>query len=297
MTVHKFTRSPLWVTVVAALVAALVLVLVFLQGGRSALAAEVPGTPDPPQVVGGTAVPNGKYPFIVALLNTQFGSTPFQQQFCGGTLIDQDSVLTAAHCVFGASAEPLRVTVGRTVLDNSNQGKVRAVSSISIHPLYIPSLDDAFDAAVLKLSNPVSGIAPIKLANANHDSLETPGRLVRVAGWGNTCQQPPPSGGCTSNFPNRMREAQVPIVSDTTAEQAYGSSVYFPTLMVAAGSENLDTCQGDSGGPLFAKSAGAYRQIGITSFGIGCGAPGFPGVYSEVNNSSIRSFIVNAANS
>ncbi len=65
--------------------------------------------------------------------------------------------------------------------------------------------------------------------------------------------------------------------------------------MVAAGSENLDTCQGDSGGPLFAKLDGAYRQIGITSFGFGCGAPGFPGVYSEVNNPSIRSFIVNAA--
>ena len=245
-----------------------------------------------PQVVGGTPVPDGKYPFMTSIQADTSDRPPYKEHFCGGTLIDQDSVLTAAHCVFGESAAPLRVTVGRTVLD-SNQGQKRSVSKIFIHPLYNPSLNDAHDAAVLKLSSPVSGIGPIKLATSNQDFLESPGRNATVAGWGNTIAQP--AGGSAGNsFPNRMREAQVPLVSDDQAASVYGSS-YFNSLMVAAGKEGKDTCQGDSGGPMFAKVSSSYRQIGITSFGIGCGADGFPGVYTEVNASPIRSFITNAA--
>jgi secreted trypsin-like serine protease len=228
----------------------------------------------------------------VALLDARFGSTSFQQQFCGGTLIDEDSVLTAAHCVVSTSVQPTHVTIGRTVLD-SNQGQKRRVSEILIHPLYNPSQDDAYDAAVLELSNPVSGIVPIKLATSNQNFAESPKRNATVAGWGNTIAQPA-GGSAGSSFPNRMREAQVPLVSDNQAASVYGSN-YVKSLMVAAGKEGKDTCQGDSGGPMFTKVNSSYRQIGITSFGIGCGADGFPGVYTEVNASPIRSFITGAA--
>jgi secreted trypsin-like serine protease len=279
-------KTPARVTLIAMLVATLVLV-------QSAQSARAQDQHHDSKIVGGTAVPDGKYKFVAALLNTNFGSTAFQQQFCGGTLIDQDSVLTAAHCVFGESAAPLRVTVGRTVL-NSNQGQKRTVSKIFIHPLYNPSLDDAYDAAVLKLNHNVSGIAPIKLATSSQNFLETPGSNATVAGWGNTIAQPS-DGSAGSSFPDRMREAQVPIVSDEQAASVYGSS-YFKPLMVAAGKEGKDTCQGDSGGPMFAKVSSNYRQVGITSFGIGCGADGFPGVYTEVNATPIRGFITNAAN-
>ncbi len=65
--------------------------------------------------------------------------------------------------------------------------------------------------------------------------------------------------------------------------------------MVAAGETGKDTCQGDSVGPMFELVSGQYWQTGITSFGAGCGAAGYPGVYAEVNASSIRNFITNAA--
>ncbi len=87
--------------------ALLLILLVFVQGAKPAQAEDEPEFEG--QVVGGAAVPNGKYPFMAALLNTRYGNNAYQQQFCGGTLIDRDSVLTAAHCVSGASARPLRV--------------------------------------------------------------------------------------------------------------------------------------------------------------------------------------------
>lgn len=238
-----------------------------------------------PQVVGSSSVPNGKYPFLTALLDTRGGSTAYEQQFCGGTLVNSNHVLTAAHCVsqknvFGqlqvSPVQPLRITAGRTVL-NSTQGQVRKVSNISIHPRYNGN-NDAYDVAVIKLSSPVTGVKPIKLASPSMDSLETPGRAGTVAGWGTTSE-----GGQRSD---RMREARPPIVSDTSCKNSYGNQVY-PSIMVCAGKTGVDTCQGDSGGPLFVYYSGEYRQIGITSFGIGCARSGYPGVYTEINEAPI----------
>jgi secreted trypsin-like serine protease len=295
MTAHKFVRRSLYTALVAALVATVVSMFLFGQSGNAAQVA-VDQHQDG-RVVGGTAVPNGKYKFVAALLNTTYGSTAFEQQFCGGALIDRDSVLTAAHCVEGESASLLRVTVGRTVLDRK-QGQKRGVSQIFIHPNW-DNYTFANDAAVLKLSSPASRITPIKLATSSQDFLESPGLNATVAGWGNTIGQPADGSDAGSSFPNRMREAEVPIVSDSSAEQVYdpiyGPSGYIPPIQVAAGKTGKDTCQGDSGGPIFALAGGKYRQIGITSWGIGCGASGYPGVYAEVNASSIRGFITTAA--
>ena len=75
-------------------------------------------------------------------------------------------------------------------------------------------------------------IAPIRPARIGQNALENPGRLVMIAGWGNTIKQP--ANG--SNYPDRMRKARVPIVSDARARDAYGPR-YVGALMVAAGRE------------------------------------------------------------
>jgi secreted trypsin-like serine protease len=233
-----------------------------------------------PKIVGGTQVPNGNYPFMADLEIVGANGRTGQ---CGGSLIDPDSVLTAAHCL--ANVRRVGLTVGRTVL-SQNQGQIRFASDAFIDPSYNGQRNQAYDAAVLKLDRAVTGIKPIKLATGSQNDLETPGRLLTVAGWGVTSEGGNPS--------LRLREVSLPVVADSTAKRVF-SSEYFPSLMVATGGEKgKDACQGDSGGPLF-NPGSTSTQVGIVSFGRGCARAGVPGVYTEVNNPAIRTFIVNAA--
>jgi secreted trypsin-like serine protease len=249
-----------------------------------------------PKIIGGKPVPNGKYPFTAALLDKRRPGGAFQQQFCAGTLIDQDSVLTAAHCFFTprgdfTSGVELVVVVGLTDL-NQNQGQIRQVrpTNIFIHPRY-NNRTVVYDAAVLNLERAVTGIQPIKLATASQNNLESPGHILRAAGWGTMIDGPQPI------YPHRMREVSLPVVSDSSAEKVYdalyGPSGYVPPIMVAAAKKGKDTCWGDSGGPLF--DSGSRTQVGITSYGERCGSARYPGIYTEVNNLGIRNFILGAA--
>jgi secreted trypsin-like serine protease len=289
--VNKFIRDPLWATLVRALVAAMVVsVVVFVQSGEAApqAADEQPSSASvslkSPMIVGGTAVPKGKYPFVAFVMLYRNGK-PYAN--CGGSLIDQDSVLTAAHCLENTTGAV--VVVGRTDLRKKNRGQEIGASRPFIHPRYLGS---GYDAGVLKLRRPVKGIKPIKLATAKQNNLETPGRKLTVAGWGLT--------GFKSTRPtNRLRQARVPVVSDRREESSYDAVVeppgYEPPLMIAAGNSSKENaCVGDSGGPLL--DSGSRTQVGIVSRGYyKCGTARYPGVYTEVNNPNIRNFIVSAA--
>jgi secreted trypsin-like serine protease len=300
--------------VMLTIIVAILALMMVLAGGPAALAAtkRLPIRSGPHglsrapsgvsvKVVGGRPVPNGKYPFQAALLAQSFGTNDYQRQFCGGSLITRFEVLTAAHCVDFFGDEPgqlplsdLRVVVGRTVL-SSTQGQKRRVAAVSIHPRWDPA-NFGFDVAVVHLASPINGIRPIQLVTPGVDALERPGTLATVTGWGNTVQQPVGPGGGGVNFPDRLQEAQVPITSRAECRTAYASvGATIDATMLCAGRTNLDTCQGDSGGPLFFKAAGpGYIQVGITSWGFGCGATGFPGVYTRLSNRGVGNFVLSA---
>src|SRR5215212_3875611 len=125
-----------------------------------------------PKIVGGTPVADGKYPFMAFLEITGADGKTYN---CDGSLIDPDSVLTAAHCIVEVNAQKVKLAVGRTVI-SQNKGQIRSATTADIHPRYNPKSSNAYDAAVLKLNRGVTGIKPIKLATATQNNLETPGR-------------------------------------------------------------------------------------------------------------------------
>jgi secreted trypsin-like serine protease len=137
MLAHKSIREPLWLTLVALVAAIVMLFFVFVQGGEAKQGANVQ-PPYGPQIIDGKGVPNGKYPFMSFLTLTfadgQDSNNKPEIFDCGGSLIDADNVLTAAHCVVDETRLlKVKVAVGRTVL-SSNQGQVRYVKRVSIHP-------------------------------------------------------------------------------------------------------------------------------------------------------------------
>jgi secreted trypsin-like serine protease len=273
----------------------LVAAIAALGVGLDPAAAGASGQIDP-RVVGGSPVAYGQYPFQTALLGLPFGPTAFEQQYCGGSLISASYVLTAAHCVdfvgFGLPLHQLRLVIGRTVLTGPG-GYVRSAASITIHPGWNP-VTGRDDVAVVRLDRPVTGIQPIKPATPGTDALERPGRLATVTGWGDINQQDP-GHEVPPVYANRMRAGQVPIVADDECQAAYaGNGPIFAATQICAGRTGHDTCQGDSGGPMFVAVPGGYRQIGITSEGIGCASTGFPGIYTQVSALPIGNFIASA---
>ena len=164
-----------------------------------------------PQVVGGDPVDDGKYPFVVALLDVSYGRNAFERQYCGGSLIDVSHVVTAAHCVSHPKPRRsnLRVIVGRTKL-RSGDGEGRGVRRIRVHPDYNPRISNAFDVAVLTLDKAVpTTFAPIQPVASGDYDFEDHGDTTIVAGWGSMTAVFADGGGGRAQFPDRMREAEV----------------------------------------------------------------------------------------
>lgn len=248
------------------------------------------------EIVGGTEVPAGAYPFQVALIDHRYGKKRFRRQFCAGSLLDASHVLTAAHCVKGrdtSNPRNLRIAVGLTAL-NRDAGQARDVVSISIHPDY-NAKTFRNDAAVLRLAEPVdlTTLTPIRPAGPADAALESPGTALTIIGWGST--RPHLVGKKAKNKPPKyahsLRQAQVTVVDDAQCVSDFSGkhiTKVVPAVMLCAGQPGRDTCTGDSGGPLFAELADGVVQVGIVSWGVGCAADR-PGIYTRV--SALAAFI------
>lgn len=221
---------------------------------------------------------------IVGGENSSPGSWPWQASlntngyvFCGGSLITNQWVLTAAHCLTQIPPN-LEVLLGRYTQSSPNPTEVsRRIDEVICHPLYDSWTNDN-DLCLLKLSAPVNftqNISPICLASEGSTFYTETN--IWVTGWGNVL------GDGSVSLPDILQEVKLPIVGNNECKCTYRR---LTDNMLCAGTSagGKDSCQGDSGGPLVIKEGNTWVQGGVVSFGRGCGLPGVPGVYARVSN-------------
>jgi secreted trypsin-like serine protease len=236
---------------------------------------EQPETP----IVGGQAVDITAVPWQVSL---QYGGS----HFCGGSIIDEEWILTAAHCMTNDNGSPqstTNITVKAGVTKKNESGQSSAIAALYVAPGYNGDPASGRDAALLRLSRPLDLSGPkasaIQLAGSGD---APPGTMALVSGWGSLS-----SGGSS---PTTLQSVEVPIVSNADADAAYPESITSDQLAAGiVGKGGKDACQGDSGGPLVVGASEDPRLAGIVSWGYGCALPQYPGMYSRV--SSFRTWI------
>uniref|UniRef100_A0A1I8MPY4 Peptidase S1 domain-containing protein n=1 Tax=Musca domestica TaxID=7370 RepID=A0A1I8MPY4_MUSDO len=232
------------------------------------------------RVVGGEDGDNGEWCWQVALINSM------NQYLCGAALIGTQWVLTAAHCVTNIvrSGDAIYVRVGDYDLTRkygSPGAQTLRVATTYIHHNHnSQTLDN--DIALLKLHGQAElrdGVCLVCLParGVSHAA----GKRCTVTGYGYMGEAGP--------IPLRVREAEIPIVSDTECIRkvnAVTEKIFIlpASSFCAGGEEGNDACQGDGGGPLVCQDDGFYELAGLVSWGFGCGRVDVPGVYVKVSS-------------
>ncbi|NXC50705.1 CTRL protease, partial [Penelope pileata] len=225
------------------------------------------------RIINGQSAVSGSWPWQVSL-QTRLGS-----HFCGGSLIDENWVVTAAHCEFS----PYSHVVVLGEYDRSSSGEnvqVKTVAKAITHPNWNANTLNN-DIALLKLSSPAqlgSRVAPVCLPSAN--LVLSSSEEAVTTGWGRIST-------ISNTLATRLQQVALPLVSQSQCQLYWGSSI--TSSMLCAGGAGASSCQGDSGGPLVYQSGDAWTLIGIVSWGSSNCNVRTPAVYTRV--SQFRSWI------
>jgi trypsin len=224
-------------------------------------------------IVGGSDASAGDIPWIVSLSTSS--------HFCGGAILNNNTVLTAASCVDGVPAPNLRLRYGSR--RHASGGTFVGVRTVVVHPDF-SAATHANDIAILHTATPIT-FGP----EAQPVSLPLPlgglpglgddpaaGTDLLVAGWGTTSQ-----GG---SFPATLKKVTVPVVSRSSCRSSYGTTAITDAMLCAGvNAGGKDRCDGDVGGPAtMTGPLGQPELVGVISWGRGCAQAGYPGVYTRV---------------
>jgi secreted trypsin-like serine protease len=226
------------------------------------------------KIVGGTETIIEKYPWQVSI---QFSG----YHTCGGSIINDRWILTAAHCIW-EQEQPVYANQFSIVAGSSNQEQYStyenyySVDYVIPHQQYIKNTRN--DIALIKVSSPIdlTGSSKKTICLPDRDDDFT-GQVCVATGWGQM------QFGEDEPSATLLREVDLPVVSHALCTHYIGE---VDSNNICAGPRvgGKDTCQGDSGGPLTCKSSqGVWKQAGIVSYGPGCALPNAFGVYTEVS--------------
>ena len=218
------------------------------------------------KIIGGQSINEGQPPFDAEwIVGISMG--------CGGSWIDQETILTAAHC-FGNQPS---ASQSYAIYEKDQDGRKVWLAdftgdAVTIHQQY-NGQTLVHDIAVIRMCGFQGNHAVVGLPSAGEVDVFN---HFWVYGWGN---RNPNAGG---DYPDILHWVQTPTVDFDTCDGNYGLGAYEEDMIICAGQEGIDSCQGDSGGPLVQFGANCQAvQWGVVSWGIGCAQINYPGVYTN----------------
>lgn len=221
-------------------------------------------------IVGGHPTTAENYPYQISLEH-------LGQHVCGGSIIGEKSILTAAHCTH-EFPNNLTVRVGTSTIGHG--GDVYQLSKITQHPKFNPNTGD-YDVSVITLSSDITFGASARPITLSSTTLQ-PGLNCTATGWGFDREN--------GRVSEQLQAVELETVSRAECRNDYQGVVPITDRMVCTYTPGKDTCQGDSGGPLVYGGV----QVAVVGFGLGCARPGYPGVYMDVANEELHRFIMEA---
>ncbi|KAM9790666.1 vitamin K-dependent protein C [Syngnathus typhle] len=240
--------------------------------GRSSYARPVDGLM--PWMVGGEVGKKGESPWQVLLQNSK------GRFHCGGVLIDQNWVLTAAHCLENNLRFRVRLGDYERFRDEGTEVMLK-VSNAVPHPDYDSTTVDN-DIALLRLESPApfsDYILPACLPGRGlaERVLHRNGTETVVTGWGKESQE-------SQRFSSALNVIRVPLVSREVCAAHMSHNISDNVLCAGVLGQSMDACEGDSGGPMVTLHADTWFLVGLVSWGEGCGRRDRLGIYTKVSN-------------